>query len=65
MIKSCLDKVRELYAEHTPQEIAQAIGQYRKDVQEKEELERLENQRDILDEKILKFRAIRAVPDPL
>lgn len=55
MVKSCLDLVRELYAEYSPQEIAQAIAQYRKDYQEREELERLQNQRDILDDKILKF----------
>ena len=55
MVKSCLDLVRELYAEYSPQEIAQAIGQYRKDHQEREELERLQKERDILDDKILHF----------
>ena len=54
-MKSCLDPVRELYARFTPQEIAQAIGQYRKDVQEREELERLQTERAILDDKILHF----------
>lgn len=54
-MKSCLDHVRELYARFTPQEIAQAIGQYRKDVQEREELERLQTERAILDDKILHF----------
>ena len=59
MVKSCLDRVRELYAEYTPQEIAQAIGQYRKDHQEREELERLQQQRAELDEKILKFEKVK------
>jgi hypothetical protein len=54
-VKSCLDRIRELYADYTPEEIAQAIGQYRKDVQEREDLERLMKQRDDLDTKILKF----------
>lgn len=56
---SCLDKIRELYAEYTPQEIAAAIGQYRRDQQEKQELEALRNQRDILDDKILKFEKVQ------
>ena len=55
MVKSCLDKIRELYAAHTPQEIQEAFAQNRRDIQEREELERLLKQRDDLDDKILHF----------
>lgn len=55
-MKSCLDHVRELYAQFTPLEIAAAIAQYRRDEQEREELENLTKQRDEIDEKLVKFR---------
>jgi hypothetical protein len=47
--------VRELYVQFTPQEIQEAFAQNRQDIQQREELERLEKERDILDDKILKF----------
>lgn len=53
-MKSCLDRIRELYAEYTPQEIASAIGQYRKE----EELARAEQE---LSTKVLHFEEQLAV----
>ena len=58
MTPSCLDRVRELYRDYTPQEIQEAFAQNRRDIQEREELESMIAKRDNLDEKIVKFKKI-------
>jgi len=58
MKPSCLDRVRELYRDYTPQEIQEAFAQNRRDIQEHEELESMIAKRDNLDEKILHFGKI-------
>ena len=58
MTPSCLDRVRELYRDYTPQEIQEAFAQNRRDIQEREELESMIARRDNLDDKIVKFKKI-------
>lgn len=53
---SCLDKVRALYAEYPVEEIVAAIAQYRKEQEEKKELESLLAQKEEIDAKLVKFR---------